>query len=183
MPLSLHDALPIAASAQAAPQAAAQAAERVDGYRELVLAVDVSLSIDSGEARLQRQGYVQAFRDRQVLEAITGGILGRIAVTYFEWANSAHTHMVVTWTFIDSAAAAEAFAAALEQRRPGPAHYTSISGAIDSGATLFEDNGFEGTRQVIDVPGDGPNKLRDLDTQYTATTIPPGLPPKRPPHP
>src|SRR3546814_8281507 len=81
----------------------------------------VSLSIDSGEARLQRQGYVQAFRDRQVLEAITGGILGRIAVTYFEWANSAHTHMVVTWTFIDSAAAAEAFAAALEQRRPGPA--------------------------------------------------------------
>src|SRR3546814_2544227 len=91
----------------------------------------VSLSIDSGEARLQRQGYVQAFRDRQVLEAITGGILGRIAVTYFEWANSAHTHMVVTWTFIDSAAAAEAFAAALEQRRPGPEHYTSISGAID----------------------------------------------------
>src|SRR3546814_10934568 len=87
----------------------------------------VSLSIDSGEARLQRQGYVQAFRDRQVLEAITGGILGRIAVTYFEWANSAHTHMVVTWTFIDSAAAAEAFAAALEQPRHGPAHYTSIS--------------------------------------------------------
>src|SRR3546814_4418706 len=62
--------------------------------------------------------------------------------------------MVVTWTFIDSAAAAEAFAAALEQRRPGPAHYTSISGAIDYGATLFEDNGFEGTRQVIDVSGD-----------------------------
>src|SRR3546814_5612820 len=76
------------ASAQDAPQAAAQAAERVDVDLELVLAVDVSLSIDSGEARLQRQGYVQAFRDRQVLEAITGGILGRIAVTYFEWANS-----------------------------------------------------------------------------------------------
>src|SRR3546814_11772150 len=103
------------------------------------------------------QGYVQAFRDRQVLEAITGGILGRIAVTYFEWANSAHTHMVVTWRFIDSAAAAEAFAAALEQRRPGPAHYTSPSGAISYGATLFEAHGFERTRQERDVHGDGPH--------------------------
>src|SRR3546814_20763230 len=111
----------------------------------------VSLSIDSGEARLQRQGYVQAFRDRQVLEAITGGILGRIAVTYFEWANSAHTHMVVTWTFIDSAAAAEAFAAALDRRRPATAHYTSIRGHIDYGATLFEAHGFEGPRKLLDA--------------------------------
>ncbi|WP_340120086.1 DUF1194 domain-containing protein [Pelagibius sp. 7325] len=129
---------------------------------ELVLAVDVSLSIDTGEARLQRQGYVEAFRDPDVLQAIRGGILGRIAVTYFEWANSAHTHMVVGWTVIDSEASAETFAAALAKRRPGPAHYTSISGAIDFGARLFDDNGFEGTRQVIDVSGDGPNNWGDL---------------------
>ena len=129
---------------------------------ELVLAVDVSLSIDTGEARLQRQGYVEAFRDPDVLQAIQGGILGRIAVSYFEWANSAHTHMVVGWTVIDSPASAETFAAALAKRRPGPAHYTSISGAIDFGARLFEDNGFDGTRQVIDVSGDGPNNWGDL---------------------
>ena len=153
----------------------AQTGERVAVDLELVLAVDVSLSIDSGEARLQRQGYVQAFRDPQVLEAIRGGILGRIAVTYFEWANSAHTHLVVAWTLIDSDGAAETFAAALEQRRPGPAHYTSISGAIDFGRTLFKDNGFEGTRQVIDVSGDGPNNWGDLVTHARDRAVAQGL--------
>jgi len=136
--------------------------ERIAVDLELVLAVDVSLSIDAGEARLQRDGYVAAFRDPQVLQAIEGGILGRIAVTYFEWANSAHNHLVVAWALIDSPRAAEAFALSLSGRRPGPAHYTSISGAIDFAATLFKDNGFEGTRQVIDVSGDGPNNWGDL---------------------
>lgn len=149
-----------AAAQTATPSTASK--ERVAVDLELVLAVDVSLSIDAGEARLQRDGYVAAFRDSQVLAAIKGGILGRIAVTYFEWANSAHNHLVVGWTLIDSPAAAETFATALSERRPGPAHYTSISGAIDFGATLFRDNGFEGTRQVIDVSGDGPNNWGDL---------------------
>src|SRR3546814_7012341 len=112
---------------------------------ELVLAVDVSLSIGAGEARLEREGYVSAFRDPQVLDAIKGGIPGRMAVTYFEWASSAHTQRGVRWMLIDSEAAAAAFAMALAERRPGPAHYTSISGAIDFAATLFDDNGFEGT--------------------------------------
>lgn len=151
------------------------ARERVAVDLELVLAVDVSLSIDAGEARLQRDGYVAAFRDPQVLEAIQGGILGRIAVTYFEWANSAHNHLVVAWTLIDSPRAAEAFAASLSERRPGPAHYTSISGAIDFGATLFQDNGFEGTRQVIDVSGDGPNNWGDLVVHARDRAVSQGL--------
>jgi hypothetical protein len=142
---------------------------------ELVLAVDVSLSIDAGEARLQRQGYVAAFRDPQVRQAIKDGILGRIAVTYFEWANAAHTQMVVGWTLIDSDAAAEAFALSLEQRRPGPAHYTSISGAIDFGARLFKDSSFEGTRQVIDVSGDGPNNWGDLVTHARDRAVAQGV--------
>jgi hypothetical protein len=154
----------IPGAAETGTQSDAQAQERVAVDLELVLAVDVSLSIDAREARLQREGYVAAFRDPQVLSAIKGGILGRIAVTYFEWANAAHTHLVVRWTLVDSEAAASAFAAALAERRPGPAHYTSISGAIDFGATLFKDNGFEGTRQVIDVSGDGPNNWGDLVT-------------------
>jgi hypothetical protein len=153
----------------------AQARERVAVDLELVLAVDVSLSIDAGEARLQRDGYVAAFRDPQVLQAIKGGILGRIAVTYFEWANSAHTYTVVGWTLIDSDAAAASFAAALAGRRPGPAHYTSISGAIDFGATLFKDNGFDGTRQVIDVSGDGPNNWGDLVTHARDRAVAQGL--------
>lgn len=142
---------------------------------ELVLAVDVSLSIDADEARLQRQGYVAAFRDPQVRKAIKDGILGRIAVTYFEWANSAHTQMVVGWTLIDSDDAAEAFAAALEQRRPGPAHYTSISGAIDFGARLFKNSDFEGTRQVIDVSGDGPNNWGELVTTARDRAVAQGI--------
>jgi Protein of unknown function (DUF1194) len=129
---------------------------------ELVLAVDVSLSVDAEEARLQRQGYVQAFRDPLVVEAIMDGILGRIAVAYFEWANAAHTQVIVDWVLIDSPASAARFADALSRRRPGPAHYTSISGAIDFGMLLFENNGFEGTRRVIDVSGDGPNNWGDL---------------------
>jgi hypothetical protein len=148
---------------------------RVPVDLELVLAVDVSLSIDSAEALLQRQGYVQAFRDPLVIEAIGAGILGRIAVTYFEWANSAHTQMVVGWTLIDSPDSAFTFAAALEDRRPGPAHYTSISGAIDFAAQLFEDNGFEGTRQVIDVSGDGPNNWGDLVTHARDRAVARGI--------
>ena len=142
---------------------------------ELVLAVDVSLSIDSNEAMLQRQGYVQAFRDPLVIEAIGSGILGRIAVIYFEWANSAHTELVVDWTLIDSAASAEAFADELEWRLPGPAHYTSISGAIDFAAALFGDNGFDGTRQVIDVSGDGPNNWGDLVTRARDRAVAQGI--------
>lgn len=156
---------PIPASAQPPDfqtREVAQARQRIAVDLELVLAVDVSLSVDSEEALLQRQGYVQAFRDPLVIEAIGAGILGRISVTYFEWANSAHNQLIVDWTLIDSPASAERFAAALEERRPGPAHYTSISGAIDFGAGLFKDNGFEGTRQVIDVSGDGPNNWGDL---------------------
>ena len=172
--MARRDCLPVvlllvlaAALLQRPDQAFAQSAarERIAVDLELVLAVDVSLSIDAREARLQRDGYVAAFRDPQVLEAIEGGILGRIAVTYFEWANAAHTHLIVAWTLIDSDDAAATFSAALAQRRPGPAHYTSISGAIDFAAGLFADNGFEGTRQVIDVSGDGPNNWGDLVTQ------------------
>jgi len=144
------------------PAAQAQARDDMPVDLELVLAVDVSLSIDSGEARLQRQGYVEAFRDPQVIKAIQEGILGRISVTYFEWANSSHNQLIVDWTLIDGPESAETFAAALQRRHPGPAHYTSISGAIDFGAKLFEHSGFEGTRQVIDISGDGPNNWGDL---------------------
>lgn len=160
-------AVALAAPPLFAPPAAAQttAPARQPGVAvdlELVLAVDVSLSVDAEEARLQRQGYVQAFRDPLVVEAIMDGILGRIAVAYFEWANAAHTQVVVDWVLIDSPASAARFADALSRRRPGPAHYTSISGAIDFGMLLFENNGFEGTRRVIDVSGDGPNNWGDL---------------------
>ncbi|MEO3428954.1 DUF1194 domain-containing protein [Pelagibius sp. CAU 1746] len=167
--------IPADAQAPASPGQEAQTDRRLAVDLELVLAVDVSLSVDSEEAQLQRQGYAQAFRDPLVVDAIGGGILGRIAVTYFEWANSAHTRLVVDWTLIDSPAAAERFAMALAARRPGPAHYTSISGAIDFGSRLFQDNGFEGTREVIDVSGDGPNNWGDLVTRARDRAVAQGI--------
>lgn len=132
---------------------------------ELALAVDISRSIDAEEALLQRQGYIQAFRDPEVIQAIRSGMLRRIAVTYFEWAGMSLPEVVVGWTLIEDAASANAFAEALGRIAPNAARRTSISRAIDFALPLFEGNGVEGTRRVIDVSGDGPNNWGDLVTQ------------------
>ncbi len=124
---------------------------------ELVLAVDVSRSIDEGEATLQRGGYIRAFREPEVIRAIQHGILGRIAVTYVEWAGVGHWRRRAEWTLIDGPESAGAFLAKLEENPPTVALRTSISGAIEFGLRQFGDNGFEGTRRTIDVSGDGPN--------------------------
>ena len=128
---------------------------------ELVLAVDVSGSIDIEEARLQRQGYVQALRHPTVVEAIEHGRLGRIAVTYMEWAGAYFQRDVVGWREISDAASAAAFAEALEQQAVTTELWTSISTAIDVAAASFEANGFRGERRVIDISGDGPNNRGD----------------------
>lgn len=129
---------------------------------ELVLAVDVSGSVDAEEADLQRQGYVDAIADPEIIRAIQSGILGRIAVTYFEWAGDGWQIPVLGWTVIDSAAAARDFAKKLSDAALGSGPWTSISQAIDFGASLIRTNNFEGTRRIIDVSGDGPNNTGGL---------------------
>ncbi|MFQ5970965.1 MAG: DUF1194 domain-containing protein [Alphaproteobacteria bacterium] len=124
---------------------------------ELVLAVDVSRSMDVDEQRLQREGYIAAFRHREVLDAIVSGIYGRIAVTYVEWAGAELQKVVVPWTVVDSPAKAELFARRLEAPPLGRLRRTSISGAVSFATRLLEGNGYEGLRRVIDVSGDGPN--------------------------
>jgi len=131
---------------------------------ELALGVDVSRSVDASEARLQREGYIQAFRDPEVIRAIKGGMLGRIAVGYYEWAGFGYAKVVVGWTLIDSDASAKAFADALRGNLPNSARRTSISEAIDFAVPWFEGNGFTGTRRVVDISGDGPNNWGDLVT-------------------
>ncbi len=128
---------------------------------ELVLAVDVSGSIDIEEAVLQRQGYVQALRHPSVVEAIEHGRLGRIAVTYVEWAGNHFQNIVVDWREISDARSAAAFAETLERRPVTTELWTSISTAIDFAALSFADNGFRGRRRVIDISGDGPNNRGD----------------------
>jgi hypothetical protein len=142
---------------------------------ELVLAIDVSRSIDPNEAQLQREGYIKAFRDPEVIEAITTGMLGRIAVGYFEWAGFGHADIIVDWTIVDDTVSANAFADALAQGHPISASRTSISGAIDFAQPWFNNNGFEGTRRVIDVSGDGPNNWGELVTSARDRAVAAGV--------
>ncbi len=124
---------------------------------ELVLAVDVSGSIDSEEANLQRQGYAAAVTNPLVVGAIQGGATGRIALTYIEWADDGYQETIVGWRQIDSLASAQAFAAALAGPPALNTRRTSIGDALLFAAARFEGNGFDGGRQVIDISGDGPN--------------------------
>jgi hypothetical protein len=153
----------------------AEAQTETAGDIERALAVDVSRSIDVGEARLQRQGYIEAFRHPDVIQAIRSGMLGRIAVTYFEWAGMTGPDIIVGWTLIDGDASAFAFAEALGRIVPNAARRTSISRAIDFALPLFEGNGFEGTRRVIDVSGDGPNNWGDLVTSARDRAVAEGV--------
>jgi len=124
---------------------------------ELVLAVDVSRSIDADEFELQRQGYARAITNANVLGAIQSGAIGAIAVSYVEWSGADQQKTVVDWTLIRDPGTAEDFAAAILAAPRSFAAYTSISGAIDYSVRLFETNRYEGSRQVIDVSGDGSN--------------------------
>jgi hypothetical protein len=124
---------------------------------ELVLAADISLSMDVRELRLQRAGYATAITAPRVLEAIADGFDGRIAVTFVEWAGAGDRYVTVPWQGIATAADAERFAEAIRVAPLRQARRTSISAALDWSAGLFDDNGFAGYRRVIDISGDGPN--------------------------
>lgn len=133
----------------------AAAGEPVD--LELALAVDVSSSIDREEALLQREGYVAALRHPEVIQAIENGLLGRIAVTYYEWAGDGHVRVLADWTVIHDAGSAAAFADQIAAAPLWTAPRTSIAAAIDHGVQAFSRNGHRGNRRVIDISGDGPS--------------------------
>jgi Protein of unknown function (DUF1194) len=123
----------------------------------LVIAVDVSYSMDPDEQELQRQGFIEAFRSAHVHDAIRRGMLGRIAVVYMEWAGASDQQVLLPWTMIDNPESAMAFAGALAEKPTRRASRTSVSGAIDFSVRLLANSGMAPTRQVIDVSGDGPN--------------------------
>ncbi len=124
---------------------------------ELVLAVDISNSMDLEEAALVRQGFARAFRHRDVIDAIQRGQLGRIAVTYVEWGHHQYQRTRVDWAEVEDAGSAATFAEAVERSSVILVEWTSISGAIAFGAQSFEGNGFHSERRIIDISGDGPN--------------------------
>lgn len=123
---------------------------------ELVIAADVSTSMDRVEKTLQRDGFVAAFRDPDFIRALARGRLGRIAVAYAEWGGVGRARVVVPWTVIDGAPSAQAFADRLAATFPGRlSGGTAVGEAIAFGTRLFEENEVTGARRVIDVSGDG----------------------------
>jgi hypothetical protein len=134
-------------------------AARAEGEVDLalVLAVDVSRSMDPDEQELQRQGFVEAFRSPLVHDAIRNGMLGRITVTYMEWSGERNQSVVVPWTIIDGPEGAVEFSDRLARAPIGRIFQTSISGAIDFSVGLLDQTGVDSLRRVIDISGDGPN--------------------------
>jgi hypothetical protein len=124
---------------------------------ELVLAVDVSYSMDPEEQQLQREGYIEALTSREFMQALRSGIHAKVAVTYFEWAGPFDHKIIVPWRLIDGPETADGVANDIARAPYRRASRTSISSALQFAKPLFDASGFNGIRRVIDVSGDGAN--------------------------
>jgi hypothetical protein len=144
----------VTASFLAAAMLGAGNASAIPVALELALLVDVSGSVDATEYNLQRSGYVNAFQDAAIQSAIAG-LSGGIAVTYIEWSGASQQVVQVGWTQITDAASANSFAALINGTSRIFSGSTAPGSAINFAVPLFNPNGFEGVRWVIDVSGDG----------------------------
>ena len=124
---------------------------------ELVLAVDVSYSMDPEEQALQREGYVKALGSKEFMQALHEGPSGKIAVTYIEWSSQYDQKIIMPWRLIEDPESADAVASELANAPYRRASRTSISGGLRFAQTLFDNSGYRGLRRVIDVSGDGAN--------------------------
>src|SRR5690348_4820885 len=160
--------LALCSSAPAAPQ-------QVD--LKLVLAVDVSGSIDSEEFQLEREGTADAFADPEVLKAIQGGSLGKIAVAMLDFSSPQFDKVIIDWTVIKDKASAMAFAEMVRNAPRTPGRRTSVSSALELGSLLLEssEKDIVATRRVIDVTGDGPNNDGNSMTEAHDKTIAQGV--------
>ena len=152
----------VASAAPAVPKFADSRASAIPVDVELVIAVDVSYSMDPDEQALQREGYVLALTSKEFLQALRQGAHGKIAVTYFEWAGQSDQKVLMPWRVIDGPESADAVAAEIARAPMRRASRTSISGALRFAKPLFDDSGYRGLRRVIDVSGDGANNAGPL---------------------
>jgi hypothetical protein len=153
-----------AAGVYAAPSFRSADARPADVDVELVIAVDVSYSMDPEEQELQREGYIKALSSREFLQALRQGIHGKIAVTYFEWAGVNIQKTIVPWRIIEGPESADAFGAEIARAVYTRAMRTSIAGAMMYALPLFEQNPYRGLRKVLDISGDGTNNNGPLVT-------------------
>src|SRR6266849_3974739 len=124
---------------------------------ELVIAVDVSYSMDIHELAVQREGYAQAIVSKEFLQALKTGPNRKLAVTYFEWSASNDQKIIIPWRVIEGPETADAVANEIMKTPIRRASRTSISGAINFAMPLFDEDPYRGLRRVIDISGDGPN--------------------------
>jgi len=126
---------------------------------KLVIATDVSLSINDEEEQLEREGIAEVFLDPDVVKAIKSGALGRIAVAMLDWSSPNYDRVVLDWTFVEDEASATALAEKVRTIPRTPGTRTSISGALERATLMLNesDGKIVATRKVIDVSGDGPN--------------------------
>jgi hypothetical protein len=163
--LALASMLAAAAPPAAAPRAPAPARPATPAAPlqpvdlALVLAVDVSGSIDYEEAELQRRGIAEAFMSKDVVQAIQQGSLGRIAVSvvFFSSVDYGFVSVPVNWTVIRDEPSSQAFVRSFLAAPRGSARGTSISDALEYADRLFESAPFRAQKRTIDVSGDGPN--------------------------
>ena len=149
-------ALGFAIAASAAPTVRQHADTRLGAIPvdvELVIAVDVSYSMDPDEQALQREGYILALTSKEFLQALRQGVNGKIAITYFEWAGQSDQKVIMPWRLIDGPEAADAVAAEIARAPYRRASRTSISGALRFAKPLFNKSDYKGLRRVIDVSG------------------------------
>jgi Protein of unknown function (DUF1194) len=140
-------------AAAAAASTATRAETPVD--LQLVLAVDVSRSIDEVEAELQRRGYIEALTNDRIIDAILSGEKRRIAVCYTEWAGTHYQVVVIDWTVIDSPSAARRFTEKLAEAPRQSQSWTAVGAALAHAGQRFDNSGFVSKRRVIDISGDG----------------------------
>lgn len=124
---------------------------------ELIIAVDVSYSMDLDELAVQRDGYAQALVSKEFLQALRSGPNSKISVTYFEWSASSDQKIIIPWRVIDGPETADAVASEIMKAPVRRGSRTSISGAIFFAMPLFDEDPYRGLRRVIDISGDGPN--------------------------
>lgn len=143
----------------AALQAPAAPAGVIEVDLKLVIATDVSRSINDEEAQLQREGIAQVFSDPAVVKAIQSGAIGRIAVAMLDWSSPRDDRVVLDWTIVEDATSATALAERVRRIPRTPGNRTSISAALVRGMVMLNesDGDIRATRKVIDVSGDGPN--------------------------
>lgn len=142
---------------------------------ELVIAVDVSYSVEPDDLTALREGFAKAIVSQDFLDALRAGPIGRIALTYFEWSSTKDQKVIVPWRQIDGPESAEAVATEMMKAPIRRGSRTSISGAIKFAVPLFEQNPYRGSRRVIDISGDGPNNTGDPVATARDTALQQGI--------